>query len=127
MLRTNWIFEFTAEVLAKAACDKKAHHKSRLEFWREAKAKVMIEVRECGVEVSESAAGDNYTSNMMRGPQVLVRNDLQGKLTECHQKIKEHDAKVGEYDGWLQVLKSDPGKRLQLNADDYLYFFGIFK
>ena len=86
----------------------------------------MAEVKESGIEVSESCGGGSYTSNMTRtsAPQVMVRNDLQTKLTECHGKIQEHVAKVREYEGWVQVLEGNPESRMKLNADDYLYFFG---
>lgn len=127
MLRDEWGFEFTAEKLATAAAEKKAHHEDRLAFWEKAKATVMAEVRDSGIEVSESMAAQYTSKSGGNGPQVMVRNDLQVKLTECHRKLQEHAFKVREYDGWIQVLKADPGKRLTLHADDYLYFFGIFK
>ncbi len=125
MLRDRWVFEYTANKLAEAATRKREWHKGRTEFWKAAKDKVMGEVKESGIEVSESAGGGNYTSNSLRNaPQVMVRNDLQQKLTECHQKIQEHLAKTQEYDGWVQVLNGNPEARFQLNSDDYLFFFG---
>lgn len=123
MLRDKWDFEFTASKLAEAATSKKSFHELRLKFWEEAKAKVMAEVKESGIEVSESEAGTSYSSVRV-GPQVMVRNDLQYRLTECHEKIKEHHKKVNEYDGWIQVLTANAESRLKLNSDDYLYFFG---
>jgi hypothetical protein len=120
--RHNWSFVYTTSKLGEAATEKVKHHKSRLAFWQGAKDKVMAEVRDRGIEVSESEAGGNYTK-MGRAPQVMVRNDLQTRLTECHVKIQEHAEKVTEYEGWVQVLGSQD-TRLSLNADDYLYFFG---
>ncbi len=127
MLRDEWGFEFSASKLAAAAADKKAHHEDRLKFWEKAKDDTMAEVRESGIEVSESLAANYSNKSSGHGPQVMVRNDLQTRLTECHQKLSEHAHRVREYDGWIQVLKADPDKRLTLHADDYLYFFGIFK
>lgn len=125
MQRDHWQFEYAAEKLAEASRKKIVHHQSRLKFWQEAKEKTMTEVRATGIEVDEGVdVGNNYHSNKARGPRVMVRTDLQGKLEECQYKIMEHAAKVSEYDGWLQVLSADPGKRLPLHADDYLFFFG---
>lgn len=123
MLRDKWDFEFTASKLAEAATSKKSFHESRLEFWTKAKAKVMDEVKESGIEVSESEAGSNYSKSGF-APQVMVRNDLQKRLTECHNKIQEHHNKINEYGGWIQVLTANAESRLKLNSDDYLYFFG---
>lgn len=123
MQRKEWTFEYTASKLAEAAQSKKAHHLARLDWWKSTKDETMSEVRASGIEVSESAASAQYsTANM--GPQVMVRNDLQRKLTECHTKIQTHEAMVREYDGWLQVLNANPENRLSLHHDDWLYFFG---
>jgi hypothetical protein len=124
-LRDKWEFKYTARKLAEAARRKLQHHRERLKFWEDAKAKVMTEVRETGIEVSESVAGASYSnSTRTHGPQVMVRTDLQTRLSECHGKILEHNAKVAEYVGWVEVLDGNPDNQLTLNADDYLFFFG---
>lgn len=125
MLRDRWDFKFTAKKLAAAAVLKRTHHKERLKFWEGAKQKVLDEVKESGIEVSESEAGASY-ANQSRGygPQVVVRTDLQKRLSECHGKIIEHAAKVSEYAGWVEVLEGNPENQLSLHADDYLFFFG---
>lgn len=122
MHRNEWIFKYTASKLAAAAEAKCNHHRDRLTWWRGQKEVVMAEVKESGIEVSESIAAA-YTKNTGMGPQVMVRNDLQQKLTECHMKLKEHDQKVSEYDGWVQVLTANPEAQLELHHDDWLYFF----
>jgi hypothetical protein len=53
----------------------------------------------------------------------MVRVDLQTRLTECHNKLQEHAAKIAEYEGWVEVLEGNPEDQLQLNSDDYLFFF----
>ncbi len=123
MLRDNWEFEFSAKKLADAALAKQGHHEGRLRFWQSAKEKVMAEVRESGIEVSEPI-GDHSNTSRGRSPQVMVRNDLQAKLNECHGKILEHMEHVREYAGWVNVLQGNPENHLKLNADDYLFFFG---
>jgi len=122
--RKDWEFEYTAKQLADAAAIKRDYRQSRVEWWEAKKAELMIEVKESGLEVSESVA-QSYSSNAGRGPQVLVRADLQTKLSECHERIQKHSAAVREYDGWTQVLESqNPHDKLKLKHADWLFFFG---
>ncbi len=126
-IRDEWKFTYTANKLAEGAKAQQAFRLSRVDWWTDAKAKLMTEVRESGVEVSESvAAGNNYASNSTTsfGPQVTIKADLQKKLTECHQKIQGHQQAAAEYDGWVQVLSANPESRLELTQSDWLYFFG---
>ncbi len=123
--RSEWEFEYTASTLADGARKQKAFREGRVVWWTNAKAEVMTRVKEGGIEVSESvAAGLSNYSTQKSGPQVLVRHDLQQKLTECHGKIIEHQQAVDEYDGWIQVLENNPESRLKLTQADWLYFFG---
>lgn len=125
MKRNEWEFEYTASKVAVGAEAQAMFRKSRLEWWEAQKAQVMAEVRESGIEVSESiAAGYQNFSTEMLGPQVVVRHDLQRKLTECHKKIEGHQQRLAEYDGWVQVLRANPEQRLKLTSADWLYFFG---
>ena len=59
-----------------------------------------------------------------RGAQLVVKNDYQTKLNECHMKIRDHGAKVKEYDGWIQMLEANTKQNVSLDIDDYLFFFG---
>lgn len=124
MYRHEWTFEYTAARIAEAAGKKRDHHKSRLDWWEAQREAVMAEVKASGIEVSESLAMAYSSTNASVGPQVMVRNDLQRKLTECYGKLKEHEAKIREYDGWHQVLLANSEARLKLHHDDWLYFFG---
>lgn len=127
MNRSEWEFEYTASKVADGAESQKAHRLSRVAAWTEAKAKVMAEVKESGIEVSESLAADmkSYSNTTQSyGPKVMVRADLQAKLTEAHQKIATHTQAAAEYDGWVQVLRANPEQRLKLTQADWLYFFG---
>jgi len=124
--RDGWVFEYTAAKLAEGAQAQKLYRQSRADWWAEQKAAVMKEVRESGIEISESVAAGlaNYTNSQSRGPQVGVRADLQAKLSECHGKIQQHQQAVAEYDGWVQVLQANPESRLGLTQADWLFFFG---
>ena len=54
---------------------------------------------------------------------LVVKDDYQTKLNECHMKIKLHSAKTREYDGWVQFL-SVRTDAIELDWDDYLFFYG---
>jgi pyridoxine/pyridoxamine 5'-phosphate oxidase len=124
MNRKDWEFEYTAKELANAAELKRNHRESRVEWWEKKRDEVMLEVKETGLEVNESLA-NSYTSSAGRGPQVMVRADLQTKLMECHDRIQKHMSAVREYDGWVQVLDAqDPHNKMKLKHADWLFFFG---
>lgn len=128
MQRKEWTFDYTAAKLSDCSVEKKSFHADKMRYWKEKKAEVMAEVKESGLDVQESLAttANNDVNPIFYsgGPKVVVRNDLQEKLTECYRKIKEHGAMVGEYNGWYQVLSANPEVRLSLHHDDWLYFFG---
>jgi hypothetical protein len=126
--RDEWEFEYTAKTLADGAKAQKAFRDSRVAWWNEQKDVLMTQVRESGVQVTESVAAKNnslsYQSTQMMGPQVSIKPELQQKLTECHQKIQAHMQSAAEYDGWIQVLEANPENRVKLTQADWLYFFG---
>lgn len=114
--RVAWEFECPSHRVLEGAIRQKTFRLSRVEWWKEAKEKVMAEIRESGIEINESiAAMLNYSTT--------VRDDLQRKLAECHRKIQEHQQAADEYEGWIQVLRANPGQRLKLTQADWLYFF----
>lgn len=126
--RGEWEFEYTASKLAEGAAAQKEFRLGRVAWWTDAKASVMAEVKDAGIEVTESVAASisNYATqtSQMDGPQIRVRTDLQRKLIECHSKIQGHQQAAAEYDGWMQVLSANPESRLKLTQADWLYFFG---
>jgi hypothetical protein len=128
MLRREWEFEYGGAELAEAAARQRDYRLGRVQFWTEAKAAVMAEIKESGIEVTESAAAGpekmNYGNTRMIGPQISVRGDLSAKLTECHNKIQQHHAAAQEYNGWYEVMSQHHHRRYTLNHADWLYFFG---
>jgi len=126
--RDEWEFEYTASKLAEGAAKQRTHRLDRAEWWTQKKAEVMAEVKESGLEISESIASQiGYATSSIQGahgPQISVRSDLQQKLAECQQKIASHKRAAAEYDGWIQVLAANPESRLKLQQSDWLFFFG---
>src|SRR6266852_1780280 len=117
MNRNSWKFTYAADKLLDAANKKRDWHESRLNWWTEAKEKVMKEIKEEGLEIDESVAM-GY-SNSGRNASVNVRTDLMRDLNECVAKIAEHKAKRQDYDAWIQVLSSQGQSSLELHQDDW--------
>jgi len=123
MLRDKWEFEVLSKELAQAALNKMSYHQLREQTWRGMKDEVMAEIRATGIDISESAMGANYANTALITPQISIKPDLQRRLTECHNKIQEHQKKSQEYSGWHQTLDTQR-ERLKLHQDDWLYFYG---
>lgn len=126
MKRKEWTFEYTAAKLAEAAASKKTHHTARLQWWKQKFDTTMARVKESGIEIHQAVAAQYSGSNSMRGvtPEIRIDETLQRDLYECDAKMKEHEGKVAEYDGWIQVFNANPEARLPLHHDDFLFFFG---
>ncbi|CAK0761321.1 conserved hypothetical protein [Gammaproteobacteria bacterium] len=120
MQRDDWAFEYAALRLAEAAAAKREHHQQRLSWWKERKDDVIAEVHQITTEARANSLMSDEDS--LGAPPMLARNDLQRRLTECRDKLEEHDAKVREFDIWYRVLMENPETRLKLHHDDWLYF-----
>lgn len=124
MKRKDWIFQFTASKLAEAAMAKKEKHTGKLAWWENKKAETLKKVAESGITVQDSVAASYSNTKGGYGPEIVIDETLQRDLTECQKKIMEHHALIQQYDGWMQVLSGNPESRLDLDQDDYLFFFG---
>ena len=128
MNRASWKFTYTADKLLEAATAKKDFHAGRLDWWANKRKETEALIRSEGIEIDESVAAGAYTgtsfSNSHRGPQVNIRNDLVRDLSECVSKTQEHEAKIRDYGAWIQVLASQGQASLDLQQDDWLFFFG---
>lgn len=129
MKREEWTFEYTAAKLAEAAAAQAAFRRKRFEFWSAKKSEVLQKIRDSGLSVHEDIAlgllDKSYsTSHRTAGAQVLVDPTLQKDLTECVTKMQAHSERARQYDGWEQVLRGNPEARVQLDHDDWMFFFG---
>jgi CelD/BcsL family acetyltransferase involved in cellulose biosynthesis len=125
MNRHEWEFEYTAATLADAAEKQRDYRTSRVAAWEAKKAEVMAKVKESGLTVHEGpAAGMSNYTNAIQGAHVMVDTTLQQDLSECVTKINAHRQAATSYDGWAQVLRANPEKRVALHQDDWLFFFG---
>ena len=129
-LRDEWEFEYTASKLAEAAARQRDFRIERIELWESKKAEVMQKIKESGISVSESVADQlsntgKYGNTMgRRGAHITIDGTLQEDLSECVEKIRNHTDLRNKYAAWVQVLESNPEKRLQLRHDDWMFFFG---
>ena len=122
--RDEWEFEYTASKLAKGAAAQQVFRLRRVAAWTATKEKVMAEVKEGGIEITESVATGMTNSSTSFGPQIGINPAFQKKLAECHAKIQAHQQAADEYDGWVQVLTANSDTRHKLTQSDWLYFFG---
>lgn len=129
--RHEWLFEYTGKQLLGAASAKVKHHRTRLGWWEAQKQQVAKDARENGLEVIDSIANAGgyanngiTTANVQGGARIQVKGEYQQKLDECERKIREHRTLVAAYDGWIQVCEANPKSRLNLDHEDWLFFFG---
>lgn len=124
MKRDDWSFEYEANELAKAAAEKADMHAGKKKWWEDKKAEVMQKIRESGIEVHDSVAASYSSTKGFQSPHIKIDGTLQDDLSETVNKISVHDRLLNEYQGWMQVLASNPKMRMDLDHDDWLYFFG---
>ena len=126
--RTAWKFSYNADQLTTAAKTKFDYHSARLVWWQQKQQETIAKIKSEGVKVDESIVEEltktGYsTSNIGRGPQVQIRNDLLADLNECAHKVEEHRRKIKDYEGWVEILASQGQLTLALDQEDWLFFF----
>ena len=126
--RPYWVFTYKGDALLYGAKAQLEFRLSRVKAWKDAKDKIMAEIRQSGIEITESVASSMnlYSkSNTMAGraPTVSIRADLEEKLVECHNKIEEHQRSADQYQSWVAILESNKENTYELTYDDWLYFF----
>lgn len=125
MKREDWLCVFKRDYVKEASQAKLTYHEGRLAFWQGKQDEVMAGIKADGLEIETSVAGAQYSqaSNYSRGPQVVVRDDYQRDLQECNDKVREHTLKVQKYKSWLAFLSAPGPAEIELDSDDYAFFF----
>lgn len=124
MNRTDWTFSYFGAKLAEAAQKKMLFRNSREQFWKNKKDEIMKEIRESGLEITESIADKYSNSTYGSGPTLTVNVELQKKMKETVAKIQEHNYSAREYSGWVQVMSVNKEMSYALTIEDWLFFFG---
>lgn len=125
MKRMEWEFSYKASDLHAAAEAKHNHHLSRCGWWTSKRKDVEAKIKSEGIEIDVSLVGQSMISNTAyRQPTVCIRDDLMRDMQECVAKAREHEFKAKEYDGWIQVLKSQGSAMFPLHHEDWMFFFG---
>lgn len=124
MNRQDWTFEYTAKTIAEAAVVKKTTHIAKFKWWEKKKEEAMNKIKAEGISVRDSVASSYSNTKGMFGPQIEIDTGMQRDLTECQEKIMEHNKLVQSYDEWIKVLSASPESRLKLDHEDWLFFFG---
>lgn len=125
MQRHEWTFKYAGWKLAEAAIEQRAYREQRLAEREKKKEAAEQQIRWNGIEITESIAEKlaNY-SNPGFGPQITVDQKLLREYSECIEGIKRNRELLRQYDGWIQVLQANPDQQLELDHEDWLFFFG---
>lgn len=127
MLRDEWKFEYGATKLFEASQAKREFHRERIDWWKGKKDQVLQTIRSEGLEIDEKLVLEHATPksrDWQDGARVSVRNDLKTDLNECLRKLGYHTDCANTFEGWFQVLKANPSAQLNLDHQDWLFFFG---
>lgn len=123
--RNQWTFPYPVGALLGAARAKLKHHEGRVKWWQD-KLKKAIKRVPGGLRIHQNIAA-SYGQGKTQGARINLQIDTetQSQLDECQNKIVQHLRQVADYQGWVQVLAAQPKQmQLQVNHDDYLFFFG---
>jgi Zn ribbon nucleic-acid-binding protein len=123
MRRDAWTFDYAARDLAEAAAKRCTHHQQRTAWWESKKTETLAQIRESGIEISESVATGYSAANATFGPQLRIKDEVKQALTECFVKIKEHTAAARKYEGWSKFLNANPDAELKIDQSDWAFFF----
>ena len=127
MLRDQWKFRYTAEQLAEAVQQKIQYHDERHAFWNGRREDIVTQIMADGIEVNEKSVlqyGSPKMRDYQQGGDIMIRNDLRKSLTEAYEKLAYHTGRKDTYDGWRQILTANSGLPLDLDINDWLFFFG---
>lgn len=130
MRRHEWEFKYTGAALAAAARAQADYRAGRLTFWKGEKEKIMQLVKEKGLSVHEDmidrigVSNAKYGSAVQRGAQIMVDRTMQEDLNRAMERIQHHEQLEKEYRAWEQVMAAHPEQQVDLNHDDWIYFFG---
>ena len=127
MLRDQWKFRYTAEQLAEAVQQKIQYHDERHAFWNGRREDIVTQIKAAGIEVNEKSVlqyGSPKMRDYQQGGDIMIRNDLRKSLTEAYEKLAYHTGRKDTYDGWRQILTANSGLPLDLDINDWLFFFG---
>ncbi len=127
MLRDQWKFRYTARQLAEAAQSKIAFHQDRLDLWEARRKEVIGQIKADGIEVNEKSVlqfASPKSRDFQQGGDIMIRNDLKKSLAESYDKLAYHTGRRDTYNGWQQVLGANSNDTIELDIDDWLFFFG---
>ena len=127
MLRDQWKFRYTAEQLAEAVQQKIQYPDERHAFWNGRREDIVTQIKADGIEVNEKSVlqyGSPKMRDYQQGGDIMIRNDLRKSLTEAYEKLAYHTGRKDTYDGWRQILTANSGLPLDLDINDWLFFFG---
>ena len=127
MKRSEWTFEYTATDLHTAAEQEYQKRAIRADYWKAERQKVMEELKETGLTISQ---WDAYTgkegitkTGISNRVDVEFDEKLMTRLRNCEHYLEKARNEKSEYKMWMQVFgDTSPSKTFDLHAVDVAYF-----
>lgn len=123
MNRNEWKFTYGADELLKQAALKMKHHEKRHDWWTKKRVEVVDQIKKSGIDVDQSLSDMSMSNSYHRGGNITIDEKLARDLQEAFGKQKEHERKITDYAGWVQVLSSQGKNIMQLDQEDWMFFF----
>lgn len=127
MNREKWLFKFQVVKVFDAALRKIKIHEERLAFWTKKKDEVFAKIKSEGLEIHTSLTAEYGShSNRLsgRGINISVDDGLRKDLDDCQERVNTHAEKLRQYKVWEHVLAGRSTDELELDYNDFMFFFG---
>jgi histidinol-phosphate/aromatic aminotransferase/cobyric acid decarboxylase-like protein len=115
-LRNEWEFDYPAADVAKGARQKADYHQERVDWWTSERERVVAELRESGLEITEYEVTGGQRHDVQFDPKLTKR------LSEAQSKIGSHARERDRYAMFARVLAAQDGRPLKLHPEDVDYF-----
>ena len=117
MKRGEHLFQFNGKQISEAAKAESDYHKIRAAWWQIAQDAAIKKAKEAGVEVR-----DYNISGGGKRVQVVLDPTVDGRLSECGNKIIEHRKAADQF--WIEsaTYGTQPERVYELHPDDVVYF-----
>jgi hypothetical protein len=116
-LRTHWEFDYSVELVLKAARDRVRYHRDRIAWWQQEMDQAEAKLKEKGFEYRRERHS--------LGEEVSIVGDpgLAKRVAECEEKIQGHRSELIVYEHWVRALETRRAEdTLALRIDDIVYF-----
>jgi hypothetical protein len=116
MNRNKHTFQFSGSAIAEAAGREAEYHGVRLAWWTAEQDKATRAAKEKGIEIRE------YDVTGGKRAEMVIDATLQGRLTECANKIYAHRKAAEQFRIEAGAYAANPTRVYELDPEDVVYF-----